>query len=579
MRYLGSIAGRVCLCWSLLFVAITGTGGILASQSAAAQQPVMELQPQDAKLSEHRIGPETAVHVSDEEYRRLERGPTYVEFEIVVSENGRVEQAALTGYTKVHVEEARSIEMDRVFKPWTEDGANIRVKVHDYVALLPPERWAEVRVPFPQPWDLREASVQLRRTRCYGTCPDYQITIAGNGTVRFSGYGLVLIPGDHVAHIAPDAVRGLIADFEKADFFSARDQYAASVTDNPAQILTLSVAGHTKTVKDYVGTEAGLPLAIRNLEAEVDEVAGTERWVKGDESTAASLENEKWPFSSPGKQNVELYNSAIAKSNKELIDRYLAKGGPVIAAEESLDSPVCVASGKGNQELVARMLRAPRTQPKIKLPSGVLGQCLWSAARSGNVELVEFWLNRGADPKAQPPKTKDWTLELSLLGSGILSGNPEMLDKLLNLKLDVHAPVIEGQPLLIFALERGGSHATEMVAELVKAGADVNARGHLGETPIFAANHTPDAVKILLAAGADLEARNDNGDTALIRYAFMEPMVRELLADGANPTAVDKRGETPLKNAHQYSCPACATLIENALKNWSGTSAPLPNAP
>lgn len=579
MQYLESIAGRVCLCLGLPFVGITGAECTLALQSAAAQQPIVELKPQDVNLWEHRIGPETAVHISANEYRTVQRGPTYVEFEIVVSENGRVEQAELTGYTRVHVEEARSIEMNRVFKPWSQDGVSIRVKVHDYVTLLPPERWADVRVPFPQPWDLREASVQLRRTGCFGTCPDYQLTIAGNGTVRFFGHSFVLIPGDHVALIAPDAVRGLIADFEEADFFSARDEYVANVTDNPAQILTLSVAGHTKTVKDYVGTEDGLPLAIRNLEAEVDEVAGTARWVKGDESTSASLENEKWPFSSSSKENVELYNTAISRLNEQLIDRYLAKGGPVIAAEETLDSPVCVASGKGNEDLVARMLRTVRTQPKIKLPPGVLGQCLWSAARSGNVSLVEFWLKKGADPKVQPPKTKDWTLELSLLASGILSGNPEMVDKLLHLKLDVRAPVIEGQPLLIFALERGGSHATEMVAELVEAGADVNARGHLGETPIFAANNAPDAVKILLAAGANLEARSDNGDTALIRYAFMEPMVRELLADGANPTLVNKRGETALKNAHQYACPACATLVENALKNWSGTSAPLPIAP
>jgi hypothetical protein len=56
-----------------------------------------------------------------------------------------VEQAEVTGYTKVHVEEAKSIEMDRTFKPWTKNGANIRVKLHDYVSLLPPEQWADVR--------------------------------------------------------------------------------------------------------------------------------------------------------------------------------------------------------------------------------------------------------------------------------------------------------------------------------------------------------------------------------------------------------------------------------------------------
>jgi hypothetical protein len=229
------------------------------------------------------------------------------------------------------------------------------------------------------------------------------------------------------------------------------------------------------------------------------------------------------------------------------------------------------------------MLRPVRSQPnlkpvEVKLPPSVISQCLWNAARSGKVGLLELWLNKGANPKVQPPKTRDWTLGLSLLANGIVSGNPEMVSKLLDLELDVRAPVMEGEPLLNFALERAGVHATEIVAELVKAGADVNARGHLGETPIFAANYAPDAVKVLLAAGADLEARNDNGDTPLIRYGFQEPMVRELLADGANPTLMNKRGDTPLKVAHQYSCPACATLIEEALKKWGGTNAPLPNS-
>lgn len=583
MRYLRPIAFGIRQASLWLGFLIMGSGNIIATQSAAAQGPAVELKPQDVNLWEHRLGPETAVHISGEEYQTLRLGPTYVEFEIVVSENGRVEKAEVTGYTKVHVEEAKSIEMDRTFKPWTNNGAKIRVKLHDYVSLLPPEQWADVRVPFPEPWDLRGASVQLRRTGCFGTCPDYQVAISGDGTVSFSGHNFVLIPGDHIAPISSDAVRELIRAFEKADFFSAKDAYTASVTDNPTQTLTLNVAGRTKTVTDYVGTEVGLPLAIRNLEAEVDEVAGTARWVKGDESTTASLENEKWPFASPARQNVELYNTAISKSNKPLADRYLAAGGPIVAPEETLDSPVCVASGMGEMDLVARMMRPARTPPTLKpsevrLPSAVLGQCLWSAAHSGNVELVEFWLNKGADPKKQPPTTKDWTLRLSLLANGILSSNREMVNKLLDLELDVHAPVMEGEPLLTFALERAGAHATEIVAELVKAGADVNARGRLGETPLFAANSAPDAVKILLAAGADLEARDDNGNTALIRYGFSEAMVRELLADGANPTLANKRGDTPLKIAHQLSCPACASLIEEALKKWVGTNAPLPNS-
>jgi hypothetical protein len=42
---------------------------------------------------------------------------------------------------------------------------------------------------------------------------------------------------------------------------------------------------------------------------------------------------------------------------------------------------------------------------------------------------------------------------------------------------------------------------------------------------------------------------------------------------------VGKRGDTALKVAKQYGCPACATLIEDALKRRSGNGGASPSAP
>src|ERR1700744_2561182 len=76
-------------------------------------------------------------------------------FSIVVSENGLVDSAVVVaGGSNLHVDEARQIEMARVFKPWMRDGIPVRVRVHDTVRLLPPERWAQVMVPFPDRWEL-----------------------------------------------------------------------------------------------------------------------------------------------------------------------------------------------------------------------------------------------------------------------------------------------------------------------------------------------------------------------------------------------------------------------------------------
>jgi hypothetical protein len=76
------------------------------------------------------LGPDTAIHVSAEEYEALLRlGPEYLELEIVVSENGRVDAVKVVGDDHFHHgEEALVIERARVFKPWMQDGAKVRVK-------------------------------------------------------------------------------------------------------------------------------------------------------------------------------------------------------------------------------------------------------------------------------------------------------------------------------------------------------------------------------------------------------------------------------------------------------------------
>ena len=95
-------------------------------------------------LWEHKVGPDAAIHLNDAEYEEARKsrryfGMEYVEFEIVVSENGRVDSAKVVGRARGHEDQAQAIEMARVFKPWMLDGVPIRVKLRDSVSVLPPE--------------------------------------------------------------------------------------------------------------------------------------------------------------------------------------------------------------------------------------------------------------------------------------------------------------------------------------------------------------------------------------------------------------------------------------------------------
>jgi hypothetical protein len=100
---------------------------------------------------------------------------------------------------------------------------------------------------------------------------------------------------------------------------------------------------------------------------------------------------------------------------------------------------------------------------------------------------------------------------------------------------------------LFEAAQRGDAAKVE---ELLKKGADVNARNWAGVTPlhIAAANGYLEVVKLLLEHGADANAREEDGLSPLHIAAangYLE-VVKLLLEHGADPAIRNNRGWTPL---------------------------------
>jgi hypothetical protein len=131
----------------------------------------------------------------------------------------------------------------------------------------------------PGPGANEQVRITLSRGVCFGFCPDYTVTITGAGDVAYVGRRFVNVSGEQRATIPASDVARLIARFDAARFDSLRDEYRAQVTDLPTYTLTLERNGRRKTVVDYGGTGAGMPEAVRELQDEVDRVAGTARWV------------------------------------------------------------------------------------------------------------------------------------------------------------------------------------------------------------------------------------------------------------------------------------------------------------
>jgi acetamidase/formamidase len=130
--------------------------------------------------------------------------------------------------------------------------------------------------------------ITLERTACFGTCPIYRVTIASDGTVIFEGRDFVKTKGKATGQIKPDDYQKLVNEFEKIKYFSLDDKYepgssgcTVAATDNPSAQTSIKINGKTKSVSHYYGCRDSEVLrALSALERKIDEVAGTEKWLK-----------------------------------------------------------------------------------------------------------------------------------------------------------------------------------------------------------------------------------------------------------------------------------------------------------
>jgi hypothetical protein len=70
-----------------------------------------------------------------------------------------------------------------------------------------------------------------------------------------------------------------LARFDAIGFDGLQNEHRGQMTDLPTTTITLTRNGRTKSVLDYGGFSAGMPQAVRDLQDEIDRVAGTSRWV------------------------------------------------------------------------------------------------------------------------------------------------------------------------------------------------------------------------------------------------------------------------------------------------------------
>lgn len=144
-----------------------------------------------------------------------------------------------------------------------------------------------------QTYQLSDVDVRLVRTPhagCFGVCVQYEIVVRGDGTVEYTGVGLV--DGTRTRTVPVDEVVALVNEFLQARFFDAFDSYrsgrstlvrngafvmlygAGGAADDPQADLTLRIGDRTKTVTLY----SNYPGELGRLTELIDQVGGPQVW-------------------------------------------------------------------------------------------------------------------------------------------------------------------------------------------------------------------------------------------------------------------------------------------------------------
>lgn len=161
--------------------------------------------------------------------------------------------------------------------------------------------------------------LRLERSGCYGWCPAYAITLESRGQITFEGFHFVR-ERSGTAVVGPGRVNAVLDALETTKFRELREHYETTAdgcedvaTDMETVTLSVTAAGHTKTVRHYLGcvelppktaavaprsampqpapewrppppppeSPRSWPRELVVLERELDELLGSERWSGG----------------------------------------------------------------------------------------------------------------------------------------------------------------------------------------------------------------------------------------------------------------------------------------------------------
>jgi Domain of unknown function (DUF6438) len=488
---------------------------------------------------------------------------SHAEVRVVVDVEGRVMDAEVD---EVHrIRGLRSLmakgavlaaAKDWRFKPPMFEGRPVQAVGRIVVFVSPEEILPDTRVPFPSAAS-SDVEITLERTGCLGPCPFYEVSVRGDGTVRFStlkfdepveaakgpfrfeAFG-VLWPGEHEVRVSPRSVQELLAKFRAAHFMGLQDDYFSDVMDVAGYALDLRVGAVTKRVDDVAGRRIGMPEIVTTLQDAVDTLAGTDRWVVGNAETVELLKKQGFDFKS--KEAAELVHAATQSQAWPPGQRRV--GELILAA---LDAGLDLS-------------RAVDVDPYGKSPTlrpiGVVA--VNYAAETGNEALFSVLARRGQLSRTTPSERN------AAFHSG-MGCHPGIARALVAAGADPEARAEGGGALHVLTNPYGycpdsdDAGRAAMAQTLIELGVPPDVRDDIGWTPLMKVAN-PALAQVLLKAGADPNAKAADGRPALMSVGD-DRVALLLLRAGADPR-VKYEGETLRQKARERRWPGTLAWLD-----------------
>jgi hypothetical protein len=278
-------------------------------------------------------------------------------------------------------------------------------------------------------------ALTLERIGTACSCPTYSVRISAGGEVTYRGTTFVRVTGPVTGRIPAMSVQALLSTIERIGFFEFADEYAfirtadghqTFVTHVPTTVVRVTQNGRTKRIEDHLGA----PESLRELEQQIDDIAGTRRWVRIDPSTLSQMAAAGRPPSRA--QMQELLRTALYADDVDVIEALLQMGAgpnelpgndlsgatlPLIIVRSAAAARALIAAG-ADASAVDGYGQAPLRQAASLSPevTGVLLQAgaavdmpvdrsgttaLIVAAGVGNLGAVKLLLAAGANPRSR----------------------------------------------------------------------------------------------------------------------------------------------------------------------------------